>query len=145
MLTTVIIGRCRMCRGVIVREPVAICSICQLGHWGGRRYYLSRLEAAVAQLIALGAGRCLHTRELIDWLWADDPNGGPDDADQAVRSAIWRLKRWAYADWIENEFGHGWRINMTAPPPAPLRVYRVRTLHGGPMTESGVRTDGAFA
>ena len=142
MLTTVIIGRCSACRGVMVRVPVAICTSCQLGHWGGRRWHLSRQEAVVAHLIAVGAGRCLHFNELIDWLWADDESGGPDHADEAVRHAVWRLKRQCGADWIENEHGHGWRLNMAAPH-IPLRS--VRTRHLPAMTESGVSTDAAVA
>lgn len=141
MLTAVIIGRCRRCRGVMVREPVAVCYTCRVGHWHGQ-HNLDRLEATLAYAIAIGCGRCLHVDELIEWLWGDDASGGPDDADTTVRCAVWRLRREHHADWIENEHGYGWRLNMSAPH-IPLRSGRTR--HSPAMTVEAVERTEAVA
>lgn len=136
MLTAVTIGRCRLCRGIIIKDPIAVCPNCRLGHWGDRRYYITPLEARVAFAIAAGCGRNVHVNEIIDWLWGDDADGGPDDASHAVRSAVCRLKLYHGADWIENEHGFGYRL---------ISLRSASTRHSGQMTESGGRTHAAVA
>jgi len=53
---------------------------------------LPKLMVGVSTLLAV-SGRIVSMAELVDWIYGDDPDGGPDDPEQTIRDAIRRLRR----------------------------------------------------
>lgn len=49
---------------------------------------------------------------LIDLLYGDDPDGGPDDPGRVVRVQVHRMKAWmqSYGWTIRNRYGFGYRL-----------------------------------
>jgi hypothetical protein len=56
-------------------------------------HHLPFLMLGVSTLLAVEAPRVLSTDELIDYLYGDDPDGGPDYARGCIRLAVMRLRR----------------------------------------------------
>lgn len=72
------------------------------------------------------AGRAgITTRRLADRLWAADPNGGPDDAEKAVRARVARLNPILAR--------HGLRV-VTTPATGPNAVRRLERYDGTETT-----------
>ncbi|WP_341909652.1 hypothetical protein [Ferrovibrio terrae] len=67
-------------------------------------------ETQRALLARLQTGRAATLKELIEAVWGEDPDGGPDDAPDAVRVALRRLKRRGVP--IERERQEVWRLNQ---------------------------------
>lgn len=77
-----------------------------------------------AELRRAGAGG-ITTRKLADRLWALDPNGGPDDAEKAVRARVARLNYMLAR--------HGLRVTTT-PATGPNAVRRLEATDGTKTT-----------
>ena len=60
--------------------------------YGNGSYHMPRLMLGVSTLLAVERGRVISTEQLIDWLYGDDPNGGPVFARECVAVAVLRLR-----------------------------------------------------
>lgn len=76
----------------------------------------------------------ITTRKLADRLWAADPNGGPDDAEKAVRARVARLNPILAR--------HNLRV-VTTPATGPNAVRRLESYDGKETTghRPGARAD----
>lgn len=76
----------------------------------------------------------ITTRRLADRLWAADPNGGPDDAEKAVRARVARLNPMLAR--------HNLRV-VTTPATGPNAVRRLESYDGKETTghRPGARAD----
>lgn len=52
---------------------------------------LTRRERQVAEFLLRFFGTWVDIRRIEDWLYRDDPDGGPDRVDLVTRVYIWRL------------------------------------------------------
>lgn len=82
------------------------------------------LVGLYSELRRAGA-RGITTRRLADRLWALDPNGGPDDAEKAVRARVARLNSILAR--------HGLRV-VTTPATGPNAVRRLESYDGQETT-----------
>lgn len=88
---------CKRCQGVHVTSDTGIAIACAdsdhaLVRWGGGTAPVSRQEGRIMAALLAKPGAPHTTRELIDYLWGDDPEGGPDCAYSHVRVCIHRLR-----------------------------------------------------
>lgn len=65
-------------------------------------------------------GRVISLDEIIDALWSDDPDGGPEYARKIVDLSIMKLRR-KLASYISNECRWGWGWYVPAPQLAKFR------------------------
>lgn len=64
----------------------------------------------ILRRLAASQGRIVSETALIDVLYGDDPNGGPDDPGDCIRTFIKRLRRRLPPGAIENQPGLGYRL-----------------------------------
>lgn len=50
------------------------------------------LRIGVSTLLAASPGRITTMKELIEWIYGDDPEGGPDNAQSNITVTIHRLR-----------------------------------------------------
>jgi DNA-binding response OmpR family regulator len=66
-----------------VRDPKVVLDI----------VHLSPIERRIAEALARRLGHWWLTDDLVNAVYADDANGGPEHARQVVDVGVWRLKR----------------------------------------------------
>lgn len=78
---------------------------------------LSRKQRDLFLIVAKGRGKPVEHRKVYDFIWADDPNGGPEDARNVVsvmvRNTNDKLATTGYQ--IENVWGIGYRLRTIVP------------------------------
>ncbi|WP_295805918.1 helix-turn-helix domain-containing protein [uncultured Nitratireductor sp.] len=96
-------GRCPCCGGMmppgaVPREEIV-----------GRLETTSQVFRDAVRRLAWRPGHQLTSYELAEYIWKDDPNGGPDTADAVVRVTIRRERHHLEPlGWrIERRAGHG--------------------------------------
>src|SRR5215207_4060668 len=53
----------------------------------------TRMQGKILIAIAFGMGRPVSTHSIIDMLWGDDADGGPDDATRLVSVHMWNVRK----------------------------------------------------
>lgn len=88
----------------------------------GRAVRLTPCECEVLLLLMVRRPFHVPRLEMLDWLYADDPNGGPLRAYTCVQLFVHRLQR--KTGWsIESRHGFGYRLgDRPLNRPAPLFV-----------------------
>lgn len=79
----------------------------------------------ILRRLAASQGRIVSETALIDVLYGDDPNGGPDDPGDCIRTFIKRLRRRLPEGAIENRHGVGYRLHEGVDVSALLPEGRV--------------------
>lgn len=52
-----------------------------------------RLMVGISTLLTARAPGIVSLDEIIEWIWGDDPNGGPDHPANCIRQAVFALRR----------------------------------------------------
>jgi DNA-binding response OmpR family regulator len=85
---------------------------------GGDFVMLTEAEFAIFFMLAARVGTIVSRGDLIDMLYGDDPEGGPDCAFQLISKFIRRIIRkidgFKFVD-IKKEWGRGYYLEITAP------------------------------
>jgi DNA-binding SARP family transcriptional activator len=66
-------------------------------------------------LAALDSGAIVSRYRLIDALWGDDPEGGPDDARTVLKQHIWKLRQ-LYGCEIVANYTRGYELRRNPVP-----------------------------
>jgi len=61
--------------------------------YGNGSHRMPALMLGVSTLLAATPGRIVSTDQLIDWLYGEDPDGGPLDARCCIAVAVHHLRR----------------------------------------------------
>lgn len=95
-----ILRRCKQCRGLIYeRDGLSVDPGCGIMAWKDQEAFVypyagSQNKSATLPILAR---MMIHgpasTSQLVDWLYADREDGGPDDAPRAVRAVVLLLRR----------------------------------------------------
>ncbi len=105
-------GRCPCCGGMMPPGPVPREEIV------GRLETTSQVFRDVVRRLAWRPGHQLTSRELVDYVWRRDLNGGPDNADEVVRSTInWQRHKLETLGWTivgRTGPGGGYRLILAA-------------------------------
>lgn len=77
----------------------------------GSMVRFSPTEAKIALCLLAAQGRQVCEDELIEFVWGDDPDGGPEDAGRMVRVFIYKVRHILRAlnIGIESGWGRGFR------------------------------------
>lgn len=88
--------------------------------WDGGAVYITPQTAKVMLRLTLAGGASVSADEFIDWLYGDDVDGGPDDAEGTARAFIHQLQRAlrnaAFPGEVRNQHGHGHYLAMLPRP-----------------------------
>lgn len=78
----------------------------------GRWHPLPRQKFLVLRALHEAQGGIRSNRELIDELFADDPDGGPLNAGIQLRSVLYNASRRLAGSehYIDTAYGRGWRL-----------------------------------
>lgn len=92
--------------------------------WDGGAVYVPPQMAKIVLRLALAKGAAVTVDELIDWLYGDDVDGGPDDAVGVTRVHLHKLQRTlseaGFPGAVTNQHGRGHSLIML-PRPAEQR------------------------
>ena len=89
-----ILRRCPCCNSVAITvDGVTFAPDHVLWDGGEYRWSARRSQAAIMWLLAARRGAIVSFPEIVDWIYADDPDGGPLDVRNCVDIAIVRLRR----------------------------------------------------
>lgn len=72
-----------------------------------------RLSAAIINCLRQAAGGIVLHRELVAWIWIDDPSGGPLNANDDIARAVYKLRRKGFP--IRLHKGRGYSYGPTEP------------------------------
>jgi DNA-binding response OmpR family regulator len=89
---------------------------------GSAFYLYTERTFAILLILAASQGRPVSTREIVQFLWADDPAGGPITAEKSVLVNMYRLRRTLGAFGIAIESRRGRRGFELVPAPAMRRA-----------------------
>lgn len=72
---------------------------------------LTESQCKIIECLFAANGRVVELDRLINWLYGDDADGGPDNASATVRVMITQLRHRLPAGWqVQNQWGRGWRL-----------------------------------
>jgi DNA-binding response OmpR family regulator len=86
------------------------------------RLLLTGQEARFLNCLLCNQGRIVTHQELVDWMWGDDPDGGPLDPNGIIKTRVCWLR---FLGWpIETSWGRGyiipWRDQARPDAKAPI-------------------------
>lgn len=80
----------------------------------GRGGRVAHLEVGISTYLYFNRGRLVSKRELLDWIYQDDQNGGIEWAESALRGVIFKLRH-QHKIRIVNYATRGYMIEERAP------------------------------
>lgn len=89
---------------------VNVCPCCGQTIKARGRFY-GRLSSALLNRLRQAEGGIVSYRELVTYLWQDDPTGGPLNSLTMIHNYVMRLRRIGYP--IQTVWGHGLRFGPT--------------------------------
>lgn len=108
-----ILKRCPKCRQLILIGEISVDPGCGVMWWDGGCSRASPTEARLLSRL-LVAPTLTTTRDLVDWLYGDEPAGGPLAADKIVGVHLFRLraalKRSGCPRFIKSNYSFGYEI-----------------------------------
>lgn len=76
---------CPCCKTPVDRASVDVSALIDEAHLAGTgRLIVQRLARNFRSLVS--------TETLVSWLYADDPNGGPDGPENVISVTLWRVR-----------------------------------------------------
>jgi DNA-binding response OmpR family regulator len=109
---------CPHCEAAWNREGLRVDTARKSAVWSGGRVTLTPAQSRIMASLATSAGRVVRREALIDAVWGDDEDGGPDDARKSVYVHVCQLRRrlaaLQFPGRIVNHHGVGYELKLAA-------------------------------